>query len=203
MKKSTGTSRVFLMLGCALAAACSSTQVVSNWKDPAYQTQPQKIMVIALAKSPSARRSLEDAFVNRLESRGMDAVAGYTFFPDQGQATREAIAEKLKEQNVDAVVISRAGKKEDVYTYVPGTVYPPYYGAWGEYYGYGFSAMADPGYLEETTYVFVETNMYSTANDKLVWSARSKTALESSNQQDIQSYVNAMVKDMADQKLIK
>ena len=46
---------------------------------------------------------------------------------------------------------------------------------WGNYHSRGWGAAYDPGYLRTDKIVRVETNIYSLAEDKLIWSGVSET----------------------------
>jgi len=195
-----------LLAGAILAAACATTELTSVWKDPAYQARPEKILVIGVAKRPQIRRLFEDEFVNQIKARGTDAIASYTVLPDLQQNDQAAIAAKVKELGADSVLITRLVNKKTVQVYVPGTTYapPPYYGTWSGYYGYGYSNMYmySPGYVAEDQYAVVETNLYTTGDDKLVWTALSETVLGDTDQNLIASYIDVMVKAMSYNKLL-
>ena len=187
-----------------LLSACDSTQLTSVWKDPSYQVRPAKIMVIGVARNPLNRRLFEDEFVQQLKARGTEAIASYTVLEDKQQDDQVAIAAKVKELGADTVLISRLVSKKTVQFYVPGTVYypPPYYGTWPDYYGYGYRYLYSPGYIAEDEYAVIESNLYETGKDKLVWAASSETLMTDSNQNMIKSYINIMVNSMAGHGLL-
>ncbi|MFZ2540508.1 MAG: hypothetical protein WAW75_01910 [Gallionella sp.] len=193
-----------LMPGVMLVTACATTQLNSAWKDPAYQTRPAKIMVIGMAKNPLNRRLFEDEFVAQLKARGTEAIASYTVLPDKQQDNQKAIAAKVKERGADTVLVTRLVSKKTVQIYVPGTAYypPPYYGTWPDYYGYGYRYMYSPGYITEDEYAVIETNLYETLHDKLVWAASSETVMSGSDQNLIKSYIGIMVNTMAGHGLL-
>jgi len=193
-----------LILAAMLVTACATTQLNSVWKDPSYQTRPARVMVIGVAKKPLKRRLFEDEFVVQLKAHGTEAIASYTVLPDKKQDDQAAIAAKVKELGADTVLITRQVSKKTVKTYVPGTVYypPPYYGTWPDYYGYGYRYMYSPGYIAEDEYAVIETNLYETRNDKLVWAASSETVMSDSNQSLIKTYVGVMVNAMAGHGLL-
>jgi hypothetical protein len=193
------------MLSVMLITACATTRLTSAWKDPSYQGQPRKIMVIGVAKKPVNKRIFEDEFVRQLKARGTDAVASYTVMPDEKQGDHAVIAAKVKEQGADAVLISRLTSKKTVRTYVPGSVTyrPSYYDNWRDYYGYGSQEVYTPGYLAEDEYAVMETNLYDAGNDKLIWSAASETEIRGSDQNQMRSYIGVMVNAMAGQKLLR
>jgi len=188
-----------LVLLAMLVTACATTQINSVWKDPSYQARPARIMVIGVAKNPLNRRLFEDEFVLQLKARGTDAVASYAVLPDRLQDDQAAIAAKVKELGADTILITRMVSKQIVQTYVPGTLYypPPYYGTWPDYYGYGYRYMYSPGYIAEDEYAVIETNLYETRHDKLVWAASSETVVGDSKQSMIKSFIGIMVNTMA------
>ena len=142
----TGSQRklpFFLVAAVLLLAACSSTpKIQSVWKDPAYQAQPHRIMVIGMSHEPLQRRVFEDEYVKQLRARGADAIASHTLLPDAQQDKQEAVAKVVAEQGADTVLLTRLVSKRSVKTYMPGTVYyhPVYYGMWRDYYHYGYES---------------------------------------------------------------
>jgi hypothetical protein len=184
-------------------AACSTTYVSSLWRDPTYQVKPHKIMIIGIAKSPANKRTLEDDFAKRLKLQGTDAVSSYAILPDDKDGNKDAIAAKMKEQGADAVLITRIASRKTVYTNLLEVYAPPQsYRTWQNYYEYGYGNITSPNDVEETKYAVMETNMYDAGNDKLIWSASSETQITGTDQNFIKSYVNVMVKNMTQQKLL-
>lgn len=193
-----------LLLGASLISACATTQINAIWKDPSYQTRPARIVVIGVAKNPLNRRLFEDEFALQLKTRGTEAIASYTVLPDTQQDDRAAIAAKVKELKADAVLITRLVSKKILQVYVPGTAYfpPPYYGTWPDYYGYGYRHIYSPGYIAENEYTIMETNLYETGNDKLVWAASSETLMSDSDKNLIKSFIDIMVATMVESGLL-
>lgn len=193
-----------LLFGLAMLTGCATTQLTSVWKDPAFQTQPNKIMVIGMAKNPLNRRLFEDEFVQQLKLHGTDAIASYTVVPDKQQEDQDLIAAKLKELDADSVLITRLISKKTVRVFMPGSAYypPPYYGTWPDYYGYGYRYLYSPSYIAEDEYAVIETNLYQTGNDKLIWAASSETLMTDTNQKMIKSYIDIMVNSMAGNGLL-
>jgi len=161
-------------------------------------------MVIGVAKNPLNRRLFEDEFVLQLKARGTEAIASYTVLSDKQQDDQAAIAAKVKTLGADTVLITRLVSKKTVQFYVPGTVYypPPYYYSWPDYYGYGYRYLYSPGYVAEDQYAVIETNLYETGSDKLVWAATSETAMNDADHKLIKSYIGIMLDSMAKNGLI-
>jgi hypothetical protein len=187
-----------------LLAACATTQLDATWKDPSYQTHPGRIMVIGVAKSPLKRRIFEDEFVRQLNAWGTEAIASYRVLPDKEQNDHVVIAEKMREQGTDTVLITRLVSKKTVKGYVPGTIYfpPSPYGKWPNYYGYGYQAITTPGYVTENEYAIIETNLYDANNEKLIWAATSETGVSGADPERVKSYIQTMMKAMGAQGLL-
>ena len=193
-----------LLLGAILVTACATTQINATWKDPSYQARPTRIMVIGVAKNPLNRRLFESEFTRQIRLLGTEAIASYTVLPDKMQDDPLVIAAKVKDLKADAVLITRLVNKKTVKMYVPGTVYYPplYYGTWPDYYGYGYRYLYSPGYVTESEYAIMETNLYEAGNDKLVWAASSETVLSDSDESLIKSYISIMVDTMVKSGLL-
>jgi len=193
------TTYTVIALLSLLFSACATTELTAVWKDPAYQARPAKIMVIGVAKNPLNRRLFEDEFVAQLKAKGTAAIASYTVLSDKQQEDQEVVTAKVSELGADTVLITRLVSKKTVQVYVPGTAFfpPPFYGTWPDYYGYGYRNMYSPGYIAEDEYAIIETNLYETVDDKLIWAASSETGVNGTDQNLIKSYIGVMVESMA------
>ena len=206
MKKLQWIMKLLVCIGMITSfSGCATTEITSAWKDPSYQGPPSRIMVIGIAKKPVNRRVFEDEFVRQLKARGTDAFASYTVLSDKLENNHAVIAAKMKEKSADTVLISKLVSKNIVKTYVPETIstMPTYYGRWPDYYGNGYETLYTPGYMVEDEFAYVETNLYDTRDDKLIWSAASETLINGSDQQLIKSFIRVMVDKMVEQKLLR
>ncbi len=193
----------------ALTSCAASTQLTSSWADPAAQNRNfKKVVVVGVTPKSATRRMYEDTFSAELRSRGIDAVASYTF-GGEGQLDKDQAIAKLKEIGADGVVVTRLVDKETVQTYYPptySTVAAPsaYYGGWYGYYSMGYSYMSSPGYVAENQVYRIETNMYDVTNDKLAWSGLTETTLSSGDapENEIHPFIEAIVYDMEKKKII-
>jgi len=175
-------SRLFRssVLGAAVLVlgACASTTFTSTWKAPgATGINPvgKTVAAVFMTRDEGRRRAAEDAMARDLTERGAHGVAGYTILPENVQVDAEKARTLLKEAGVNAVVISRVVSKDTQINYTPGTTFPTYYGGFGPYWGRGWGAAYDPGYLTTDTIVSVETTLYALPQDKLLWASTSKT----------------------------
>jgi hypothetical protein len=155
-------------------AACASTKLTSTWIAPdAKPLDAQKKVVAAMLTSrESTRRAAEEAMVNEMQGRGVQAIASYTILP--GDLARDTARARsvLAASGVDAVVAIRVLDRQQRTTYTPGTAY--YGTTWG-YWGYGWGAAYSPGYMTTDQVVTVETLLFSVAQNKLLWAGQSET----------------------------
>jgi hypothetical protein len=132
----------------------------------------KKIAVAALAQDPKARRMAEDALVDRIKRS--EAVPLYELVPELETADIVQVKAHLREAGVDGVVVMRMTGVDQKVDGVPGSYPQPYYGFSG-YWGWAYPKAYSPVYQETDTAVQMETNVYSLADDRLIYSARSQT----------------------------
>jgi hypothetical protein len=147
---------------------------VNSWKDPTLAVHSfQKPLVLFISNESNTRRAAEDQMARRI--RG--GVAAYTVIPDSILKDTQAAKAFVEAQGFDAAVIMRPVAEEKETNYVPGSTYAVpagYRSAWG-YYGAGWGYAGDPGHYTQDKVLYVESNLYSLKDDKLVWSSRSKS----------------------------
>jgi len=196
---------VLLVAVAALAAGCgSSTNFTQTWKDPGLtKFDFTKVGALAIAKTDGIRRTAEDAMAGSLQRGGVQAVPLYTLVSHDQIKDQAAVSAALKQAGIDGLVIMRLVATENKTTYVPGSSYPAHYGSpWG-YYGYGWGAAYDPGYMVTNKYVNVETNIYDLRTNKLVWSGISESVDPTSADQLVVDIADAAYDVMAGQGLVK
>ncbi len=185
-----------------LSACVPTTTFTSTWKTPdAQAVSPVGKTVAALfvTRDESKRRAAEDILAADLTARGAHGIASYTLVPNAQRGDVEAVKAKLKQAGIQGVVVMREVGKDQQITYRPGYVVPVYYGGFGPYWGYGWTAVYDPGYLQTDTYVSVETLIYSLRQDKLLWAGTSRTSNPSNLDKLIQEVADAAAKEMTRQ----
>ena len=197
--------KLWSILVFALLVSCSTTNtvVLDSWKDPNTSVQKEhfkKISVVALVKNELVRRRIEDLFTE------IDPIfhSSYNFLNETSNIDKELLVKLLKSENVDGVVTMRLVDKTKETDYVQGSTMPynNYYGYRG--YGYLFNNWYGtyspyyytPGYYVENTYYIVETNIFSLAENKLIWSALTKTKQFNDIENGINDIIAALVQEM-------
>ncbi|MEM1405488.1 MAG: hypothetical protein AAGG59_01840 [Bacteroidota bacterium] len=185
MVRNTLTFVAFLCL-----TACSSTRIVSSWKEPNMEVDPDtfnKVLVVVLGPSESSRRIAED----KISSRNEILYPSYNYFQHKDVAKNlDSAKQVVRNQNFDGVLFLRLEAVEKDVNYVPGntnyyrTYWPHHATYWGRYY--------EPGYYKTDTNYIIETSAFSVEKDKLLWTAISETV----NPSDIEKSVDDIMKQV-------
>jgi hypothetical protein len=154
--------------------ACTGTTLKDSWLDPSVTSAHRfkKVAVAVLSRDQTIRRVAEDTLVARITRS--EAVPSYRLVPESEGNNVDRVKARLQDAGVDGVVVMRLMGVDKETTWVPGSYPTPYYGFRG-YYGWAHPMAYSPGYLQTDTIVQMETNVYSLADDKLVYAARSET----------------------------
>lgn len=185
---------IVLILGICASSCSPTTQIVNSWRDPdatVHIADIHKFVVAALLKNESTKRSTEDDMAKLFPGK---AVQSYKVFGSgELREGEDFYKQKLIDGGYDGIVIMRLVKVEKDQYYVPGS-YPAYYGGWWGYYHYAYPGFYDPGYLATDKTFYVETNVYSTKRDKLIWTAIT-SSVDPSGREDLFDKVAKKVAD--------
>lgn len=187
-----------------LTSCGTPTSFVSTWRDP--EAQPlnfNKVLVVAFMPDEGQRRSAEDEMVKNITR--VEAVPSYRIVSKEQMKDSDATKAKVMELGVDGVVTMRFLGRDEKLEYVPGTMSygPSYYQPFWGYYGYASPMMYDPGYYTTTNVVRLETNIYSLADEKLIWTGHSETDDPLSLDDLIDSVARATADELVKQGLLK
>jgi hypothetical protein len=206
-----------IVLTCVFFASCgSNTSIVSSWRDPNATLSKEnfkKVLIVALAKDESTRRATE----NRIASINPAVLnPSYNYLNQQNlNLTQEQKISIVQSEGFDGAITLRFIRADKETQYVPGTTnyysgmgYPGmgygYAGGYGMGYGAGFGgwygayapAYYSPGYYQENVYYYIETNIFDLKNNKLVWSATTKSLDVSDVNTTIDEIMEACVQQM-------
>lgn len=190
------------VLLAASLGGCAASTIENAWVEPTATAQSfalKKTLVVALARDGSIRRSTEDA-LDRAISAGPRGASGelvvdpsYPLLDDGELADVAAARKKVEAAGYDSVVLVRF-----VSSHQEVTVEPPSYagGFWGGGgYGYGGRVvMYDPGAVRTDTILKLQIDIYSLAEQKLLWSGVSRTL----NPTDLEKLVDGVAAAVRD-----
>ena len=197
---------IFAFIALSILVSCTSTKIVSSWKDPGTTIsgdQIDKILFIALVKDESFRRVVEDKLVALSHGKGL---ASYSMVTGNNlsKTDQASITQRLKADGVDLIVIMRLVDVKEETRYVPGSSMsgyggmPGYGGYWGGY-GYAAPMYYTPGYYTTDKKYLVETNVYSVEQDKLVWSGTTSSMNPSKIETTTAEIVDAVIEKMKEE----
>lgn len=190
-----------LMLTSLILAGCATTQLTSTWVEPgSTHTEFKDVIVFGVAANETIRRVYEDSFVAALKERGVKARPGYNLLPQGGLSDAKTLKKAVEMSGADAVIITHlVGENTETVYVAPRTyVTPSLYGNLYPYYGRVYDYVTEPGYYAQFKVLQLETNVYSAAREKLVWSGRSQTLDPASENTTINEVIAVVTQSLAD-----
>lgn len=193
-----------LIVISTLVSCGPSTKLEKSWVEPGATfspSAPNKTLVIAMVKDETSRRVIEDHLVKRI---GSSAVSSYTLISTDmlKEGSEQSLSKVISDGKFTHVILMRLADIEKETSYVPGTT-TGYYGGYGRYYGYGAGMYSTPGYYTTDKNYFVETTVYSTNPDKLVWTGTTKTVNPSKVEKTVNDIADAVAEKMKSDGFLK
>lgn len=161
----------------ALLSSCATTtELISSWKDDNYAGGHIKsIMIVGVSKDKGNRTTFERAFVEQFKGKGVEAVASIDILPKDEEPSKDSIKAAAEKLGIEAVMVTHLVSIDKDSEYIP----PSYsYSSMGPYYGQVHARQVSPGFNLDLTRVQLESNIYGTKTEKLIWSAQSRTISE-------------------------
>ena len=200
---------IIILLPAAFILSCSSTKITSSWKAKDAVTKPyHNIMVwgILTEKDSSLKQSMETHLVNDLADKGYHAISSLSVFGSRSykKLTEKEIVDQFKNSGVDAVItiVLLNKQKEEVYV-PPGMINnPANLDRVDRYYSNMYDKIYTPGYYVTTTNYFWESNLFEVTQDKLVYSARTRSFDPASANLLAHENGQLLIKNMVKKKII-
>jgi hypothetical protein len=206
--RTAGPSTTLLALVLLATAGCATTRLSAVWTDEAWRGGPfRKILVIGVSGNETSRRVFETEFSRQLRARGGEGVPAFSLDLPAGPVDKDAVMARVKPLGIDGVLVTRLVDRKTVATY-----YPPeqriyvapgaYHRGWYPYWSSSYEYVTRPGYTVTEETVVVETNLYETASERLVWSALTETFVGADVGTLIRGFVETLTADLAARRLI-
>jgi hypothetical protein len=196
---------LFISAGLYLQNCGTSTKVLGSYSSPDVTDTYSKVMIVGLTSNVVARRNVEDQIAAALQKEGILATSSISVFAPsymQKEPAKDEVMNKIREDGFDGVLTIALLDEQTETRYVPGTTsYAPvsmygYYGSFGGYYSTMYPTFYDPGYYTtDKTYV-VESNLYDSDSEKLIWSAQTETYDPSNPESGARSLASAIADRM-------
>jgi hypothetical protein len=202
------TRRVGVVTVLVLAlglAACASTRVVNQWRNPAYAAPGfQRIVVVGISTQPSLRRTFEDEFVARLREAGQDAVPSYRVLPEEGQVEEARLREAVRQAGADGVIVTRLVRVDREARVSPGYYRPAPplgFGLYDVYSAAWFGYYEPPTVYQYDVYTF-ETTLHDARTNTVVWTGTLQTTSPRDIGKEIRRYVGTVIDALRSQNIL-
>jgi hypothetical protein len=195
---------IILLAGCA-----PTTYITGSWKSPtAANKQYKSILVAAFTSNTIARSTLEKDMAAIL-AKNVTVLKSIDEFPptvNNTDSSKAVIIDKMKGR-IDAILAISIISRETETRYIPGErPYDPlnymYYNDFWGYYNYRYPTLYQQGYYEQNKVYYIETNLYDAENEKLIWSAQSKTYSPDDLEPFSKEFATVIVTKMQEEKII-
>jgi hypothetical protein len=187
----------------AALSACAHTKVLNTWRDPEHEGTPKKVLVHAMAMSPTVKIMFENSLVARLKERGVDALASNGVLPDSMVFDRAAVTQVVRENGIDAVFVTHAVDRKVVETFKPGHFS---YAAVATFNDDGsFVFVAGPTYTpgtDDKDEATVEHILFDVPAKKRVWVLQTKTYVWNTRTDEVKPAVDLVVEHLRADKMI-
>lgn len=206
-------SIIYLLLAAGLlTTACSTTRITTSWRaDAAIPQHYNRVMVLGLIrdKDRSLQEKMEMHLVGDLKHAGIFAVSSLQEYGPKAfdNMDEEKAIEKIKGDNIDAVVTIVLLDKQKERRYVPGNIYYTpfgfYYNRFWGYRGVLYNRIYEPGYYTTETKYFWESNLYDMHTQKLVYSVQTQSFDPASSENMAHAFGRVIVQSMIRNNVLK
>ncbi len=206
-------TKLILLCFSVFLTGCSSTQLVSNWKNPEIILfDANKVLVVGMTENQEVRTDFESKLQKVFESRNVEAVRSIDLFDVKFTANKQteeelsAVEDLLLQRDFDAILFTKIVGSEDIQTmrttlnnthkYL-STFKDDYLKHQGIYY--------EDDYYETFTVFHAETSLYCICVGKerqTIWNASVDITDPKNFEKSVDDYIKLLENNMEEQNLI-
>jgi hypothetical protein len=189
----------------------AGTKIVHRW---VLTDQPmpklRNILVIGVLENYLIRQKLEDEMERLLAKSGVQGIRSHMVLPPRNELMEGELKQRIKEGDFDGVLVIRPRdmRKEtkEVVTslaapyYVPPAAYHNFWPYWNMAWGQAYYRTSSS--VKEYTYVSTEFNLYSTKDEKLLWSGETESVYSKDFGKLAREYARALAQQLKKDKVI-
>ena len=203
---------IYAFLFMLVFSSCATkTKVESKWRDEKYDDKKySNIAVFAVFKSIPDNATFEKKVVAKATGMGLKVTPSFAILQPDTAYKKEDVVNALALNKSDLVVIFKLiGTQKDKTYNPPTTSYYPNYYAYGPsvgYYDYWYPAYrttTSAGYWSETAYYILEVMMFDVKDEKLIWSAKTKTTDPTNLTDMAESVLHSVLKELKSEGRMK
>jgi hypothetical protein len=196
---------LFLLVAFPLLA---TTRIVHRWVLTGLpMPQFHKVLIASVTDNYLIRQEFEDQMKKLLAKYGVEGVQSYVVLPPKNEMMEGELKQRIKESSLDGVLVVRPKevRQESVEEpskrmYAPPAGYYTFWPYWNMAYGDVYRA--GPTSTSEELVVRVEFNLYSTKDDRLVWSGETDTIYSKDFEKLGKEYAQTLINQLKKDKII-
>ena len=208
MKSGLRAGALIAILSLAALPLLASTKIVHRWVLTGVpMPRFHKMLVATIMENYVIRQEFEDQMKKLLAKYNVEGVQSYMVLPPRNEMMEGELKQRIKESSLDSVLVIRpkAVRKEteQVVTsgiYVPPPGYYTFWPYWNMAYGNFYPTSS---YSKESVVVRVEFNLYSTKDERLVWSGETDTIYSKDFEKLGKEYAQTLVDQLKKDKIIR
>jgi hypothetical protein len=208
MKSRLRAGALFAISSLAALPLLASTKIVHRWVLSGLpMPRFHKMLVASILENYLIRQEFEDQMKILLAKYGVEGVQSYMVLPPRNEMMEGELKQRIKESSLDSVLVIRpkAVRKEteQVITggiYVPPPGYYTFWPYWNMAYGNFYPTSS---YSKENIIVRVEFNLYSTKDERLIWSGETDTIYSKDFDRLAKGYAQTLVDQLKKDKIIR
>ncbi|MGB2663828.1 MAG: hypothetical protein WAK48_07485 [Candidatus Acidiferrum sp.] len=208
MKSCLRAGALFAIFSLAALPLLANTKIVHRWVLTGLPMPHfHKMLVASILENYLIRQEFEDQMKILLAKYGVEGVQSYMVLPPRNEMMEGELKQRIKESSLDSVLVIRpkAVRKEteQVVTggiYVPPPGYYTFWPYWNMAYGNFYPTSS---YSKEKIIVRVEFNLYSTKDERLIWSGETNTIYSTDFDRLAKRYAQTLVEQLKKDKIIR
>lgn len=196
------------LLFLAALPLVASTKIIHRWVLTG-EPMPQfhRMLVASIMENYVIRQEFEDQMKKLLVNYGVEGVQSYMVLPPRNEMMEGELKQRIKESSLDSVLVIRPkSARTETQEVVTGGIYvpPPGYYTFWPYWNMAYTDFyPTTSYTKANIVVRVEFNLYSTKDEKLVWSGETDTIYSQDFEKLGKNYAQALVKQLQKDKIIR
>ena len=208
MKSRLRVGALLSILAITVLPLMADTKIVHRWVLTGVpMPRFQKMLVASIMENYLIRQEFEDEMEKLLEKYSVEGIQSYLVLPPRNEMMEGELKQRIKESSLDSVLVVRpkAVRHETEQVVTGGSYLPPpgYYTFW-PYWNMAYRDFyPSSSYTKENVIVRVEFNLYSTKDEKLIWSGESDTLYEKNFEKLGKGYAQALVNQLKKDKVIR
>ncbi|MEA3548452.1 MAG: hypothetical protein U9R66_12400 [Thermodesulfobacteriota bacterium] len=197
----------FLIVLCFVLTSCGSKmKMLHSWTDDSLKGYSvDDVLVIGFTRDHTSQRLFEDSFVEGFVAENITAVQSYKTSGWETKPDKEKVREAIEKSGAKTVLMTiLIDKKTKINRYAGmGSleyVSTAYYS--GMYSFYGSCVMAVPITTTTGKTLYLESNLYDVASEKLIWTGLTEAKNPTRIKTDFQKFAKVLMDDLRQQNIL-